>query len=365
MRKHLFATALLLIAMSSCQTKTEVLPLAKVDVKGKASAESLFLEGGTMSLETKDECLISEIDKMTIQDDRIYIKDGEKIFVFDRNGKFLYKIDKRGNGPGEYVDLCDFAVWKSSVYVLSRTKKSIYVYNPQGDYEKTYTLNDWYESLYIQDDACIFLYSAYSNKQEYNIVVYNPQTDSYPKKFAPFGKNQNYVASSWVFHPTEKGLYVTMPFDYTIYRLTKDALTPVLQLTFNTDYNLLKDESVAKVADASKNKNVVRHIDMLDSDGQCYYIGFTLFHEGRGIKKHISKIDKSTLETQTCLLADAENARFPFISNVKDLFQGYLVASCSAGSVLGIEKYYGIDKLTKSGLDREDNPVICTYRIKS
>ena len=61
-----------------------------------------------IELETSDECLIRSIRQVICVDDRIFVHDGQGvgvIHVFDYSGKFLFGIDKRGQGPGEYLGI--------------------------------------------------------------------------------------------------------------------------------------------------------------------------------------------------------------------------------------------------------------------
>ena len=55
-------------------------------------------------LETTDESLIKRIERMVIQDGKIYIQnDLQDVLVFDENGKFLLSTaQKRGQGPEDY-----------------------------------------------------------------------------------------------------------------------------------------------------------------------------------------------------------------------------------------------------------------------
>jgi hypothetical protein len=44
--------------------------------------------------------------------DVMYILDkrNSSIVMFDVNGNYLNQLDRRGNGPGEYLDIADFTV---------------------------------------------------------------------------------------------------------------------------------------------------------------------------------------------------------------------------------------------------------------
>lgn len=54
-------------------------------------------------LETTDDCLIGKIHDIIISDSIIFVLNGEQncVFFFNREGKFLRKIDKPGSEPGE------------------------------------------------------------------------------------------------------------------------------------------------------------------------------------------------------------------------------------------------------------------------
>jgi len=60
-----------------------------------------------IELETSDECVIGYVSQVICDDDRIFVLDGRQnlIHVFDVTGKFLFAIDKRGRGPGEFLNI--------------------------------------------------------------------------------------------------------------------------------------------------------------------------------------------------------------------------------------------------------------------
>ena len=73
---------------------------------------SIFPNVEIVPLETTDESLIDEdINKIRKKDHKYFISyDRKALVVFDRQGKFLFKIHKIGGGPGEYKRLYDFDV---------------------------------------------------------------------------------------------------------------------------------------------------------------------------------------------------------------------------------------------------------------
>ncbi len=85
-----------------------------VDLKKpqQASIFDYFKHIELIPLETSNDVLIGKIGKFIEHQNRYYILDvppgGQFIvYAFDATGKFIFKIDKRGKGPGEYTDLSD------------------------------------------------------------------------------------------------------------------------------------------------------------------------------------------------------------------------------------------------------------------
>lgn len=58
------------------------------------------------------------------------------LLLYNRNGTFIRKLAKRGQGPWEYVYLDDLAIDEinETVYVLSRTNRKIFKYNFNGSF---------------------------------------------------------------------------------------------------------------------------------------------------------------------------------------------------------------------------------------
>lgn len=75
-------------------------------------------------LETTADNLIGEITRIIFHDKKYYIRStngmqNAKLFVFDETGRFIRRIGKKGNGPGEYGDLYDFAITNDNHIVLA------------------------------------------------------------------------------------------------------------------------------------------------------------------------------------------------------------------------------------------------------
>ena len=61
----------------------------------------------------------------------LYISDKltNTLFVFDNTGKFIRVISNKGNGPGEYINITDFAVNPENSEILKRFYIAVSVEN--------------------------------------------------------------------------------------------------------------------------------------------------------------------------------------------------------------------------------------------
>ena len=63
-------------------------------------------------LETTDSCLISNLLNLQVTTDYMFMYNGktEEVLQFDRKGKFIRRVGRQGNGPGEYSMISELAV---------------------------------------------------------------------------------------------------------------------------------------------------------------------------------------------------------------------------------------------------------------
>lgn len=87
-------------------------------------------------LETNDNCLMSDIRDLRFRDDRFFMLDeNDHVFVFDKSGKFLNSIGRKGKGPGEYIRIGSLYVnpEKEQVTLIEPIRKMRLIYNYQGE----------------------------------------------------------------------------------------------------------------------------------------------------------------------------------------------------------------------------------------
>jgi hypothetical protein len=164
----------------SCNKKSqkEALHTNKIISAETISSEDFLLSSITDSvsfvpLETTDECLIKNIDKLYWINDTVFIFDkygNNNILVFDGAGRFIRTIGAKGNGPGEYIQLNDFCVDTLSrcLYFLC-SRFIIYQYSYEGKFIKKRNLQDFYaDNIEYNQGRLFFVASGPPGGQNYS-----------------------------------------------------------------------------------------------------------------------------------------------------------------------------------------------------
>lgn len=78
-------------------------------------------------------CVLGGMDKVIVSEARIYVGDyqSQKVFVFETDGKMRSVLDRRGRGPGEYLQIQSFSVDKGKIYVLDQFEMKVLTYEAE------------------------------------------------------------------------------------------------------------------------------------------------------------------------------------------------------------------------------------------
>ena len=111
--------------------------------ENKLQFDSIFSFIEAIPLETNSHCLISSASKVYVSDSLIYILNSRNnLYVFSNSGKFIQEISRRGKGPGEFLELRDFAVDNTGkIYILDFLK--ILEFSKEGKFLTKYKLENY------------------------------------------------------------------------------------------------------------------------------------------------------------------------------------------------------------------------------
>jgi hypothetical protein len=137
MNRRLHILLLFLFLFLSCSEKTvktgdENVSTFQWNISTNESIGDIIDSIEFIPLEAHSESLFKRGDKLIVTDNKFFVFDllGEnQLFVFDNKGKFLYKIGKKGQGPGEHLQIRCFTINENLVYVYDIYKQKILKYN--------------------------------------------------------------------------------------------------------------------------------------------------------------------------------------------------------------------------------------------
>ncbi|SRR5690554_803722 len=211
----------------------------------------LYSDINYIPLETNDNSLIGNISDIIKYKDRFYILDNDitqSVFCFTETGNFLFKINRIGTGPGEYVKLAGFSVDIDNEQLLlyDNSIKQILCFSLDGDYIESHKIGfHAFRFSYISDGYFAF-YNDFtmSNKDFLNEGTY-PNLIITDKNFKvyrtgmEYSEDANFSAIPMLpqcfnrYDP--KTLSLVTPLNDTIFHVSKVGGFPYLHINFKNN----------------------------------------------------------------------------------------------------------------------------------
>ena len=185
-------------------------------------------------LEITDNSIFRKVSKIKKNDSTYFIFDNSQniIYLYNLEGKYKTKIDRRGNGPHEYVQIEDFTLLKDMIALVVYPRKIMFIDLKTMDVKEEVPLNKGYDEIIIENDNC-YLYDNYSG----TLDVYNIEQKEFKticehkplKGLIPFEK-------SLYFH--EGNIYLNAVGDDILYAIKDYNLEPIFQFDYTDRNNL-------------------------------------------------------------------------------------------------------------------------------
>ncbi|SDT52155.1 6-bladed beta-propeller protein [Mucilaginibacter mallensis] len=197
-------------------------------------------------LETNDNCLIGDIDKMFYDGRRIIILDKRKaqsVFIFEKTGKFHAKINFLGKGPGKYAGIEDVAVdyRTGNIILLDLSDNKIITYDQDSHFLSEKPVGFYVYELALFPKSSDILLASHSefNAHFNSVYLYNLLlTDSLVKPYArafKFNEESGLNFHWWNpinIHSDGSALFYYPRFTDTIYRIEKNSATAEYKIDY-------------------------------------------------------------------------------------------------------------------------------------
>jgi hypothetical protein len=237
--KFLIIRCIIIIFISGCKSDSfineeeAILNIEISSLDKKVFPGDLIKDVTYLKLETNEECLIRNIDKIKFRNELIYILDrlSKSVFVFNMEGKYIKKYHHYGRGPGEYINLADFAISRDGnfIYMLDYTQYKVIKYSLANKLNKEIKLELGTSSFAcIDDDLLVFYQGNRINPklQLYNndIVFLDFNKNEPLRGFFPV-KDRRFMISNFTLYSSGEQLFYLSYSTTGVYKINKDGVT--------------------------------------------------------------------------------------------------------------------------------------------
>jgi hypothetical protein len=386
MKKYeLFYFAVNLMVIFSCSnSKDKVSALTEIYIDPSQVESAYDIAGDIESdwdmvvLETSDDCLIGNIDKLIYRNNIYYLLDnnGNTVFLFDSKGKFISKLHKKGTGPDEYSQLGAFCIVGKNIWVSDSYSWDLICYDENlkmVERHRTFGTIHVGDMVTVGENICIA--DNYSGWNEQNMQC--GLFDTANKKITAFLYNAVWQDKKIVtFKKTnqlgvfENSCLFIHSYCDTIYQLKDDQFAPAYKVVFSERYEDIP-LPIEKIMDPSLSK-IIRGMECIKQTRKNIIIGY---FDGQFIMTVLYNKDKGESKVYSHLANSNINGLKSFPHNT--FFDGVNVISVSEAEAI-LNFYTEEDNLSKiknesdkikiktiiSSIDQYSNPVLIHYKLK-
>ncbi|WGH74124.1 6-bladed beta-propeller [Tenacibaculum tangerinum] len=326
-------------------------------------------------LETSEESLIGTIERVKIENDRIFVHDykTQSILIFSYpDGKFLNKIRSIGNGPGEYTGVFDFNIIENQdcVMILDGNLRKLFKYRFDGSYVSSKRIPFFSRSfLYLDSQNLLFNnYSLDDKKYAYKAII-TDTTLTIKNSFFEIERFYSFQMGhgNQTSKRTDDSALFLPQNSVIAYKVTKDSIVPRYFFNFkdrwNEDILYQKADGFDSFVFNIKKKELVYGLGMNESTN------FIIADFWTADLRHLVVYNKNNEN-----LNYINNTKNGFVNNKfvpKGYYQDYLLTTLDHEHIkraLTIDKdcYFNEKaKKTVDNLNDNDNPVLVLTKFKN
>ena len=205
------------VALSCLPTEQKLsIPALEADVTSNEELKlSEYFENFRM-LKLPTDTVMGDIEKIKYEKNRIYISDGQALFIFSDEGKLLSCFKKKGQGPDEYSRIDDFRVDGETITVLDGNQQKLFTYDHSGNAVSTRNLEYHAQAISPMVDNSFFLYNGFDSSHKLHSIKDGEEDSTY----LAVDENQAkylFIFAHHNFYQHQKSIYFFQPVNDTIY----------------------------------------------------------------------------------------------------------------------------------------------------
>ncbi|GAB5526349.1 MAG: hypothetical protein Roseis2KO_42210 [Roseivirga sp.] len=386
MKYHLPTFCLLFISLFACGGNTEdkdekaVMPSAsddfqvyQIDVNGpKVSLFDLIEKVEIMRLEETEESLLSYVGQVIDTGDEYIFNSGKEgdIYRYSKTGEYKTKINRKGEGPEEYFSTQSLWVEGDSIFVYTKSKKTVKQYLLNGDFVSSRDMPAGGTQIvpFGNGYAMDLNSTVVDDSLTFNVMLLDKDFARGPL-YGPFTQYESFFSVSTSYnglYPYKKDLAYMRALSDTLFLVNEQGMRPLAYFDFGEDWlwkdtQLFNDSGAASDAMQSRgliwNLNAQVHPRWLLID---YITGFTadktiIIDRSTGAYRHIDY-----------RMPDTDPASFVTIRWEGDRLFCSMPSSVLADFIeqLGEERWEMRTGTTLEEIESSENPVLIWLKFK-
>lgn len=330
-----------------------------------------------IKLETSPVSLISNINRIEMNDSIIFVLEFGKLYTFTREGKFVSQISRKGEGPEEYIVLSSFYIdnKKQQVTIIDNYKNVLINYDFYGKYLSTVSVPAVsFQSCHytvLTEDSQLLCHNMMDMNDTEAYSLFDIDKQKVKKYFAyqPITVGDYMYPFSW--HPMAragKDIDIIMPLCDTIYTYSTASSSFEPKYIIETPQKMIPKEKIRK-----NTPSYTEDICKLSEQG--FFTGFTgifeteakvlLEYKDQGVVLGYFLFDKSSKAGHYYLSCSSkEDTVLPFFYTIyayKNVFVGY----AQPRDLLELKNLQD-EEIRESikDLKEDDNPCLILYELK-
>ena len=217
--------------------------LTKIDIdplqlpSSKKSLSDLIVSMEYIPLETKNSCLIGKIDLFDISKDYIlvYCSKSVSVFLFKRDGRFITKIGRKGEGKGEYLQYAISGVFISEdqkqILIKTDYPNRLLFFDLSGRLIKSQETQDLGGIIKLYQNKYLFTYPNSRGEKPYTyeirnrelkLLAQNVKTKSYDVEGAPNSTGMTWLPPACCYLFNNQLHVKEISLNDTLYTIGKD-----------------------------------------------------------------------------------------------------------------------------------------------
>jgi hypothetical protein len=375
-RNFYFCVILVICSCTGCNPELDnefqaIVSCTNIVAPNRIGFQDIVNQYEMIRLETNDNCLLGDIQKLVVFDGCFYIL-SNNFFCFNGDGEFVYNISNRGNGPGEFVRINDFTINEGKIYLYDNPGGKMLVCEPKtGKYIEELKIVHSAHEIELNGNSIYYnRLSIYNDKVKNSNMMIVHQMNS-PQKVTSYfsselylGKIQNQLIKS------NNNIFWLDPYACNIYKMSDNNVISYIDLDFGDKNVLPQDIMSGKIKQPGQLRKGNKAWSLQD-----YYETNELLTARLFIGNDICRVVANKKTTKSIVIKGFTTdfyRPYELLENIVAsdslAFYGVLPATVidriretTPDVVSGIPAYYKNVKDVFQNLNKEDNPVILKY----